>query len=74
VNPPRNGEKQYENADIESGEIGVVIVQDLSRLSRDCWQLDELVNLMSANDVLLISISDGGAANALGQDFYPMSQ
>jgi DNA invertase Pin-like site-specific DNA recombinase len=50
-------------ADIESGKIGTVIVQDLARLSRDYLRLDELVNLMTANNVLLISVADGGAVN-----------
>ena len=50
-------------ADIESGAVGVVIVKDLARLSRNYWQLDELVNMMTANDVLLISIADGGVMN-----------
>jgi DNA invertase Pin-like site-specific DNA recombinase len=50
-------------ADVESGAVGAVIVQDLARLSRDYWQLDELVSLMTANDVLLISTADSGAVN-----------
>ena len=49
--------------DIESGVIGTVIVKDLSRLSRNYWELDELVSLMTAKNVLLISVSDGGVVN-----------
>ncbi|GHU87731.1 hypothetical protein FACS1894202_02540 [Clostridia bacterium] len=51
--------------DVESGVIETVIVQDLARLSRNCLQLEELVNLLTANDVLLISVADGGVVNGV---------
>jgi DNA invertase Pin-like site-specific DNA recombinase len=53
--------------DVESGVIETVIVQDLARLSRSCLQLDELVNLLTANDALLISVADGGAVNGVDE-------
>ncbi|GHV41775.1 hypothetical protein FACS189490_09330 [Clostridia bacterium] len=50
-------------SDVKSGAVKVAIVRDLSRLSRDYCQLDELVTLLTANDVLLISVADGGVVN-----------
>jgi DNA invertase Pin-like site-specific DNA recombinase len=50
-------------SDIQSGVIKTVIVRDRARLSRNYIQLDELVNLLTANDVLLISVADGGVIN-----------
>jgi len=55
--------------DIESGVIDVVIVKDLAKLSRNHMQMVELINLMTANDVLLISVSEGGVMN--GNDAPP---
>ncbi|GHV10299.1 hypothetical protein FACS1894217_15720 [Clostridia bacterium] len=49
--------------DIESGVIDTVIVKDLARLSRNRLELVELINLLTENDALLISISDGGVMN-----------
>ena len=55
--------------DIESGVIDVVIVKDLARLSRNYWELDELITLMTSNDVRLISVSDGGVVNGIDCSF-----
>jgi DNA invertase Pin-like site-specific DNA recombinase len=49
--------------DIESGVIDVVIVKDLARLCRNYLELDKLINLMTANEVRLISVAEGGAVN-----------
>jgi DNA invertase Pin-like site-specific DNA recombinase len=51
--------------DVKSGGIGVVIVLDLARLSRNYWRLDEIVTALTANDVLLISIANSGVVNGI---------
>jgi DNA invertase Pin-like site-specific DNA recombinase len=52
-------------AGVETGKIKIVIVQDLNRLTRNYWKLDELVNLLTAKDALLISVEDGGVVNGV---------
>jgi len=49
--------------DIESGVIDVVIVKDFARLCRNHLKFYELINLMTANGVRLISIAEGSAVN-----------
>lgn len=60
---------------IESGEIGILLVKDLSRLSRDYIRTGELLEYwFPAHGVRFISVDDGidTKKNSASSDFFPI--
>ena len=58
-------------ADIESNNIGTVLVKDMSRLGRDYLKVGQIVEMLRQKNVRLISVNDGTDTLAGDDDFLP---
>lgn len=45
--------------EIEDGNIGIVLVKDMSRLGRDYLKVGQIVEMFRQKDVRLIAVNDG---------------
>lgn len=57
--------------DIEEGNIGTVLIKDMSRLGRDYLKVGQLVEMFRQKDVRLISVNDGVDTLKGDDDFLP---
>ena len=57
--------------EIEEGNIGAVLVKDMSRLGRDYLKVGQIVEMFRQKDVRLIAINDGTDTLMGDDDFLP---
>ena len=57
--------------EIEDGNIGIVLVKDMSRLGRDYLKVGQIVEMFRQKDVRLIAVNDGTDTLRGDDDFLP---
>ena len=57
--------------EIENGNIGAVLVKDMSRLGRDYLKVGQIVEMFRQKDVRLIAVNDGTDTLQEDDDFLP---
>ena len=57
--------------EIEDGNIGIVLVKDMSRLGRDYLKVGQIVEMFRQKDVRLIAVNDGTDTLHGDDDFLP---
>lgn len=57
--------------EIEEGNIGTVLIKDMSRLERDYLRVGQIVEMFRQKDVRLISVNDGTDTLNGNDDFLP---
>lgn len=57
--------------EIENGNVGIVVVKDMSRLGRDYLKVGQIVEMFRQKDVRLIAVNDGTDTLHGDDDFLP---
>ena len=57
--------------EVEAGNIGTIIIKDMSRMGRDYLQVGQIMEMLRQRDIRLIALNDGVDTLKQDDDFTP---